>query len=105
MNVLVPVKRVIDANVRVRVKSDQSGVDLDNVKMAINTFGRSPVSERPARTGLPRPAFASPAFDRPMLAQALKAPKYAPACDIGERMRFLDNPGLAPPSQRVPAIP
>ena len=37
------------------------------------------------------------------LAQA--APKYAPACDIGERMRLLDNPGLVPPSQRVPANP
>ncbi|NKN32500.1 electron transfer flavoprotein subunit beta/FixA family protein [Marichromatium bheemlicum] len=38
MKVLVPVKRVIDYNVRVRVKSDHSDVDLANVKMAINPF-------------------------------------------------------------------
>jgi electron transfer flavoprotein beta subunit len=38
MKVLVPVKRVIDANVKVRVKSDQSGVELNNVKMAMNPF-------------------------------------------------------------------
>ena len=36
MKVLVPVKRVIDANIKVRVKSDQSGVELNNVKMAMN---------------------------------------------------------------------
>ena len=38
MKVLVPVKRVIDYNVQVRVKSDQSGVELTNVKMAMNPF-------------------------------------------------------------------
>ncbi len=38
MKVLVPVKRVIDANVKVRVKSDGSGVELANVKMAMNPF-------------------------------------------------------------------
>lgn len=38
MKVLVPVKRVIDYNVQVRVKSDQSGVELANVKMAMNPF-------------------------------------------------------------------
>lgn len=38
MKVLVPVKRVIDANIKVRVKSDQSGVELNNVKMAMNPF-------------------------------------------------------------------
>jgi electron transfer flavoprotein beta subunit len=38
MKVLVPVKRVIDANVKVRVKSDQTGVELANVKMAMNPF-------------------------------------------------------------------
>ncbi len=38
MKVLVPVKRVIDANVKVRVKSDQTGVELNNVKMAMNPF-------------------------------------------------------------------
>ena len=38
MKVLVPVKRVIDANVKVRVKADQSGVETSNVKMAMNPF-------------------------------------------------------------------
>ena len=36
MKVLVPVKRVIDYNVKVRVKADGSGVDLANVKMSMN---------------------------------------------------------------------
>lgn len=38
MKVLVPVKRVIDYNVKVRVKADQTGVDLANVKMSMNPF-------------------------------------------------------------------
>ena len=38
MKVLVPVKRVIDYNVKVRVKADGSGVDLANVKMSMNPF-------------------------------------------------------------------
>ena len=38
MKILVPIKRVIDANIKVRVKSDQSGVELNNVKMAMNPF-------------------------------------------------------------------
>ncbi|QCO55474.1 electron transfer flavoprotein subunit beta/FixA family protein [Pseudorhodobacter turbinis] len=38
MKVLVPVKRVIDYNVKVRVKADGSGVDLTNVKMSMNPF-------------------------------------------------------------------
>lgn len=38
MKILVPVKRVIDANVKVRVKADGSGVDFANVKMAMNPF-------------------------------------------------------------------
>jgi electron transfer flavoprotein beta subunit len=45
MKVLVPVKRVIDYNVKVRVKSDQSGVDLANVKMAMNPFCEIAVEE------------------------------------------------------------
>ena len=36
MKVLVPVKRVVDANVKIRVKPDGGGVDLANVKMAVN---------------------------------------------------------------------
>ena len=45
MKVLVPVKRVVDANVQVRVASDNSGVDLNNVKMAINPFCEIAVEE------------------------------------------------------------
>ena len=45
MKILVPVKRVIDYNVKVRVKSDGSGVDLANVKMAMNPFDEISVEE------------------------------------------------------------
>ncbi|MGF1552750.1 MAG: electron transfer flavoprotein subunit beta/FixA family protein [Paracoccaceae bacterium] len=45
MKVLVPVKRVIDYNVKVRVKSDNSGVDLANVKMSMNPFCEIAVEE------------------------------------------------------------
>jgi electron transfer flavoprotein beta subunit len=45
MKVLVPVKRVIDYNVKVRVKADQSGVDLANVKMSLNPFDEIGVEE------------------------------------------------------------
>nr|WP_320135535.1 electron transfer flavoprotein subunit beta/FixA family protein [uncultured Amphritea sp.] len=45
MKVLVAVKRVIDYNIKVRVKSDQSGVDLANVKMAMNPFCEIAVEE------------------------------------------------------------
>ena len=38
MKVLVPIKRVVDANVKVRVKADGTGIDLANVKMAVNPF-------------------------------------------------------------------
>ncbi|MBR7887650.1 electron transfer flavoprotein subunit beta/FixA family protein [Marinomonas sp. A79] len=45
MKILVPVKRVIDYNVKARVKSDGSGVDLANVKMSINPFDEIAVEE------------------------------------------------------------
>ena len=45
MKVLVGIKRVIDYNVRVRVKSDHSGVDLDNVKMSMNPFDENALEE------------------------------------------------------------
>ena len=38
MKVIVPVKRVVDYNVKVRVKPDNTGVDLSNVKMSVNPF-------------------------------------------------------------------
>jgi electron transfer flavoprotein beta subunit len=45
MKILVPVKRVIDYNVKVRVKGDGSGVDLSNVKMSMNPFDEIAVEE------------------------------------------------------------
>lgn len=45
MKVLVPVKRVLDYNVKVRVKPDESGVDLANVKMSMNPFDEISVEE------------------------------------------------------------
>ena len=45
MKLLVPVKRVLDFNVKVRVKADQSGVDLANLKMSMNPFDEIAVEE------------------------------------------------------------
>ena len=45
MKILVPVKRVVDYNVKVRPKSDETGVDLNNVKMAMNPFCEIAVEE------------------------------------------------------------
>ena len=45
MKVLVPVKRVIDYNVKVRVRPDQTGVDLANVKMSMNPFDEIAIEE------------------------------------------------------------
>ena len=45
MKVLVPVKRVLDYNVKAKVKSDNSGVDLANVKMSMNPFDEISVEE------------------------------------------------------------
>src|SRR5258706_543281 len=45
MKILVPVKRVVDFNVKVRVKADQSGVELANVKMSMNPFDEIAVEE------------------------------------------------------------
>jgi electron transfer flavoprotein beta subunit len=45
MKVLVPVKRVLDSNIKARVKSDQTGVDLANQKMSINPFCEIAVEE------------------------------------------------------------
>ena len=45
MKVLVPVKRVVDYNVKVRVKSDGSGVDIANVKMSMNPFDEIAIEE------------------------------------------------------------
>src|SRR5271157_4340174 len=45
MKLLVPVKRVVDYNVKIRVKPDGSGVDLANVKMSMNPFDEIAVEE------------------------------------------------------------
>jgi electron transfer flavoprotein beta subunit len=45
MKVLVPIKRVVDANVKVRVKPDNTGIDLSNVKMAVNPFCEIAIEE------------------------------------------------------------
>ncbi|MEC7731690.1 MAG: electron transfer flavoprotein subunit beta/FixA family protein, partial [Pseudomonadota bacterium] len=45
MKILVPVKRVVDYNVKIRVKPDGSGVDLANVKMSMNPFCEIAVEE------------------------------------------------------------
>lgn len=45
MKILVPIKRVVDFNVKVRVKADGSGVDIDNVKMSMNPFDEIAVEE------------------------------------------------------------
>ncbi len=45
MKILVPVKRVIDYNVKIRVRSDGSGVEMDNVKMSMNPFDENSLEE------------------------------------------------------------
>ena len=45
MKILVPVKRVVDYNVKIRIKSDGSGVELANVKMSMNPFDEIAVEE------------------------------------------------------------
>lgn len=45
MKILVPIKRVVDYNVKVRARSDQSGVDIANVKMSVNPFDEIAIEE------------------------------------------------------------
>src|ERR1700740_1360324 len=45
MKILVPVKRVVDYNIKIRVKADRSGVELANVKMSMNPFDEIAVEE------------------------------------------------------------
>ena len=49
MKILVPVKRVVDYNVKVRVKPDQSDVDIANVKMSMNPFDEIAIEEATTR--------------------------------------------------------
>src|SRR5690606_41075868 len=45
MKILIPIKRVVDYNVKIRVKADHSGVELDNVKMSVNPFDEIAIEE------------------------------------------------------------
>ena len=45
MKILVPVKRVVDYNIKIRIKADGSGVELANVKMSMNPFDEIAVEE------------------------------------------------------------
>ena len=45
MKILVPIKRAVDYNIKIRVKSDHSGVDIANVKMSINPFDEIAVED------------------------------------------------------------
>src|SRR6266576_459793 len=47
MKILVPVKRVVDKDIKIRVKSDNSGVELANVKMSMNPFDEIADEEKP----------------------------------------------------------
>ena len=58
MKILVPVKRVVDYNVKVRVKPDGSAVDIANVKMSMNSFDEIAVEE-PVPLGFVRPGLAT----------------------------------------------
>ena len=49
MKILVPVKRVVDFNVKIRVKPDGSGVELANIKMSMNPFERGRQGNRTCR--------------------------------------------------------
>ena len=80
MKVLVPVKRVIDYNVKPRVKPDQTGVDLANVKMSMNPFCEIAVEVRCPPSALPPP---SPAV--------VETPRSCPGCP---------GRGCSPPAPR-----
>ena len=60
MKIIVPVKRVIDYNVKPRVKSDGTGVDLANVQMSMNPFDEIAVEEA-SRLGRPAKGAGNPA--------------------------------------------
>jgi electron transfer flavoprotein alpha/beta subunit len=59
VKILVPVKRVVDYNVKVRVKSDGTGVDIANVKMSMNPFDEIAVEEAVRLREAARPARSS----------------------------------------------
>src|SRR5437763_963736 len=87
MKVLVAVKRVVDFNVKVRVKSDNSGIDLANVKMSMNPFDEIAVEEA---VRLNEPRYAS----LPNIMKAKKKPidqtnPQALGVDVTPRLKLL----------------
>jgi electron transfer flavoprotein beta subunit len=83
MKVLVPVKRVVDYNVKIRVKSDGSGVELANVKMSMNPFDEIAVEEAirlkeagKARRSSPSRRPAAGAGDHPHRARHGRRPRH-----------------------------
>ena len=92
MKVLVPVKRVVDANVKVRVKPDGSGVDLANVKMAMNPFdGQTITLAFPSITlgALPAASPAS-AIENPGERARLAAEQARASVNAGARLSYDD---------------
>src|ERR1043165_9514830 len=83
MKVIVPVKRVIDFNVKIRVKTDGSGVDLANVKMSMNPFDEIAVEEalRIKEAGR-APEFVCVSIDPPRAAEPIR-PGPAMGADRG----------------------
>ena len=71
MKILVPVKRAIDKDVKIRVKPDGSGVELGNVKMSMNPFDEIAVEEA---------IRLKEALARIVLLVSLSIPKFVRAC-------------------------
>src|SRR3546814_8752985 len=113
MKILVPVKRVLDYNVKPRVKSDGTGVDLANVKMSMNPFDEIAVEEAirlkekgvateivaisvgPAKAAeTPRTALAMGA-DRAILVQSDEAVEPLAVAKILNAIADSEQPGLA----------
>src|SRR6266540_1399521 len=88
MKVLVPVKRVVDFNVKVRVKPDGSGVDTANVKMSMNPFDEIAVEE-------------AVRLKEKGIATQIRPAKCSRLCSVGRRrplLRRLTSPTALPPS-------
>ena len=101
MKVLVPVKRVVDYNVKVRVKSDGSGVDIANVKMSMNPFDEIAIEEavRLKEKGVATEIVAV-SFD----ARNQTLPPFPPSPPSGPpRGTYFSRRNVAAPSPPLPA--
>ena len=72
MKVLVAVKRVVDYNVKVRVKSDNTGVDIANVKMSMNPFDEIAIEGAPDRAAIIKAISAQTPDRMRLIAQAMR---------------------------------